>query len=586
MPKAIARIAKLKGGNLGGSIAASEQHTNRLRDTPNANPSVSNLRFIGQPDTPDGPDLCSLVMERIGEQTIRKNAVLCVEMLLTTSPEFFRPDEPDRAGYYEPDRLESFKQTLHQWLNNTYGDLIVRAELHLDEATPHVHAYLVPLDERGKLNCRGLFGGREKLSKFQDSYAQALEPLGVERGIKGSRATHTQIKDYYASVTQELDEALDIETIRHQLADRKRALKEKEEMERTARSLEKDNELLQHRVQNLEGQLRSQLSQIQHWKTQYQGLANQLRALPLEEVAYELGLNRDPKDLQKWRDEQHLININGSKFYDWRAMKGGGGAIDLVMQVQDCPYQDAVLWLNEHFGEPAVLQAVSHQVKEVIREAPPQPFVPPVQDHLQWESVKNHLTRLRKLPEKIVDALHEAGLVYADAKQNAVFIRRSFEDATANGASLQSTVGKNNLFHRVASGTRRSAGWFYLKHGGHGNDPIQRAVLCKSPIDTISFAVTDRSASSRTVYLAIDDGRHLPIEFLRSLPEKSVIIAVANDPTGEAVAQTIREQLSATVRQTPKHKDWNDDLQQALNSVKERLAQQQSKKQSRKQLEL
>ncbi len=60
---------------------------------------------------------------------------------------------------------------MHQWLDDQYGDRIVRAELHLDEATPHIHAYLVPLDERGKLNCRGLFGGRAKLSKFQDSYA-------------------------------------------------------------------------------------------------------------------------------------------------------------------------------------------------------------------------------------------------------------------------------------------------------------------------------------------------------------------------------------------------------------------------------
>ncbi|MDJ0744889.1 MAG: plasmid recombination protein [Xenococcaceae cyanobacterium MO_167.B27] len=57
---------------------------------------------------------------------------------------------------------EDWKQAVHQWLDNQYGDRIVRAELHLDEATPHIHAYLVPLDERGKLNCRGLFGGREK----------------------------------------------------------------------------------------------------------------------------------------------------------------------------------------------------------------------------------------------------------------------------------------------------------------------------------------------------------------------------------------------------------------------------------------
>ena len=70
-------------------------------------------------------------------------------MLLTASPEYFRPEEPSRAGYYEPQKLADFQQAVHGWLDDQYGDRIVRAELHLDEATPHVHAYLVPLDERG-----------------------------------------------------------------------------------------------------------------------------------------------------------------------------------------------------------------------------------------------------------------------------------------------------------------------------------------------------------------------------------------------------------------------------------------------------
>ena len=46
MPHAIARIAKLKSRNVG----ASEQHTKRERETLNANPKITNIRFIGQPD--------------------------------------------------------------------------------------------------------------------------------------------------------------------------------------------------------------------------------------------------------------------------------------------------------------------------------------------------------------------------------------------------------------------------------------------------------------------------------------------------------------------------------------------------------
>ena len=296
MPHAIARIAKLNSGN----INSSEQHTKRARETPNANPEIKNIRFIGQPETKDSPTLDTIVRERIGEQTIRKNAVLCVEMLLTASPEYFRPDEPSRAGYYQPQRLEDFQNTVQQWLDEKYGERIVRAELHLDEATPHIHAYLVPLDERGKLNCRGLFGGREKMSKFQDSYAEAMSPLGLERGIKGSRAKHTSVKQYYAAVNKEPDLTLDMATIQHQLADRTRAIKEKEVLKITAKALAKDKEVLQQRLRDLETRVHSQHRELENWKTKYTELASKVRDLPLEKVAYELGLTQTPR-----------INING-----------------------------------------------------------------------------------------------------------------------------------------------------------------------------------------------------------------------------------------------------------------------------------
>ncbi len=208
MPNAIARITKLKQANLAGS----EQHTHRTRATPNADATKPNRRLM---DAGETMSLTELVRSRIGPQPIRKNAVLCVEILLTASPEYFRPEAPGQAGEWRGDRLEQFQWAVQDWLTQTYGDRIVRAELHLDEATPHIHAYLVPLDERGKLNCRGLFGDRAKPRQFQDSYAQALEPLGLSRGIRGSRATYTQVKEYYEAVTQSPDLTLDMAAIHH-----------------------------------------------------------------------------------------------------------------------------------------------------------------------------------------------------------------------------------------------------------------------------------------------------------------------------------------------------------------------------------
>ncbi len=600
MPHAIARIAKLNSGN----IASSEQHTKRVRETPNANPEIQNIRLGGQPETKDCPTLDTIVRERIGEQTIRKNAVLCVEMLLTASPEYFRPDDPSRAGAYQPQRLEDFQQAVHQWLDEQYGDRIVRAELHLDEATPHIHAYLVPLDERGKLNCRGLFGGREKLSKFQDSYAEALSPLGLERGIKGSRAKHTDIKQYYAAVNKEPDLTLDMATIQHQLADRTRAIREKEALKRTAKALASEKEVLQQRLRDLETRVHNQNRELENWKTKYTELASKVRDLPLEKVAYELGLDPDPFDKHKWQNEEHIINITGSKFYDWKELKGGGGAIDLVMHVNNCDFKQSVAWLHDRFGEGATLEAVTYKTREIIKEKPVLEFTPPVPEESKWQSVRKYLTRSRKLPSGLVDALHEQGLVYADDQQNAVFIRRSLglqnevrekgkgervkelknnlspfpinlspslnqglSDKTKSfkitGATLRGTAGENNTFKGLAKGTKRSEGWFYFPQGGQSSDPIKRAVLVESPIDAMSFAVLERNDSRRTIYISTDGAGSIPKEFLQQL--KDIVVAYDNDEPGNLMAQRTISQLPLAVRKLPKAIDWNEELLNRFN---------------------
>ncbi|MBW4700027.1 MAG: plasmid recombination protein [Aphanocapsa lilacina HA4352-LM1] len=106
-------MAKIKSwGNLG----ASESHAQRTRETPNADREgrESNRQLIGT-----GEHLIGLVRERIGEQTIRKNAVLCVDMFLGASPEYFRPTRPELAGEYEPERLE-------KWVDANQGCFILQ----------------------------------------------------------------------------------------------------------------------------------------------------------------------------------------------------------------------------------------------------------------------------------------------------------------------------------------------------------------------------------------------------------------------------------------------------------------------------
>lgn len=162
----VLRIAKLKSW---GAIGGAFEHNTRTRETPNADPErLSNNRFVVGAL---GLDLAHAVRERIGDQTIRKNAVLAVEGILSASPEYFRPGKAQEYGSYDPERLEDWVEASKTWLTQKYGDRVVSAVLHLDEATPHIQFVLVPLDDSGKLNCRALFGGtRHTLSELQTDY--------------------------------------------------------------------------------------------------------------------------------------------------------------------------------------------------------------------------------------------------------------------------------------------------------------------------------------------------------------------------------------------------------------------------------
>ena len=123
-----------------------------------------------------------------------------------------------------------------------------------------------------------------------------------------------------------------------------------------------------------------------------------MRSVPLANVAAELGL-RKKKDKHKYSSERHTISINGSKFYDWKDMKGGGGAIDSGDVRQRYRFQrgwSLAAAIAPH--EAAVVSTANQQVREMIRELQRLEFVPPVMAEENWSEVINYLTKKRKLP--------------------------------------------------------------------------------------------------------------------------------------------------------------------------------------------
>ena len=572
---AILRVEKLKSfGNVGGS----EKHTARLQDTPNADTTKKNIRLIGMEDNSSLEDLVKTKIANTTKHKPRKDAVLCSEMFLSASPEYFRPDDPSRAGEWNHERMVLFAGASRQWLINNYGDKCVRAELHLDEATPHIHAYIVPINDKTKqLSHKEMFGGNGrvgsiKLSKLQDSYAQALAPLGIERGVKGSKATHTKVKEYYQAVNSEpltavwsnkklapqpLESATNyvariqnddqFHAINHQLADRAFMQERLERAEQRARASEKERQRLEKEVRSLE------------LKTQ------QLRDLELLDVAWELGLDYER---ERWRGHGHIINIDGSKFYDFSPdqQKGGGGAIDLVMHVNQCNFRQAVVWLHERFGEAGVERAAIAHVKnraaDIIQAEPRPQFTPPVENKANWPAVERYLTQQRGIPSDCLQMLQNLGLLYADDQQNAVFVMRDLEGQTS-GAFLRGTRGENNSFKGYSKGTKRSDSWFYFGLGGQATDKVAHVLLCSSPIEAVSRAMLEyfvrgNVPPERTLYMAVDNINSLPVERLQNVP--NILVTFGKDQSTNAAAQRVLELLPQSQQVLSKAADWNQQL--------------------------
>jgi hypothetical protein len=561
MAYAIARLKKLKRGNISGSAS----HTARERETPNADPTQKNIRFIGSLAPEER--LEDLVLAKIGDseqkRKIRTDAVYCVELLLSASPSYFRPNCPTQAGYYEPQKLDNWLEATHQWLADEYGNRIVRAELHLDEATPHIHAYFVPLDDDGQLRCNHFFDGRQKIHEFQDSYYQTMRLIGLERGIKGSRAQHQDIKDFYRIVEEgrdlEVDE-LSVEHLKAKAADRDRANQRKQEMEATAKALALENEQLRRRIEQLEQDNQS-IKKLTEWSTD----------LALDDVAWELGLWRKGNE---WVGGNHIINIDASQFTDFGngSSLGGKSAIDLVKHVNQCNQAQAIAWLGERFGEAGGQRAaIAHAQKvaaDIIQTQPVPQFTPPVEDKANWSVVEHYLKQKRGIPSDCVQMLHNQGLVYADSKANVVFVMRDLDGKT-KGAFLEGTTNK---FSGYDLGTVRRDSWFYFTLGKKPSDKASTAVLSDSPIDAISVAMLEYQVKgipeNRTVYMAVDDTSNLPVERLRNVTHVQVAFSQST------ATRAVKELLPYSTQLKCESRDWNTQLINFSHQLQQRYSQQ------------
>ena len=188
---AILRTAKIKTRS---ELGRSLKHGFREQDTPNADDELTPMNtHIGGSNT---AEVLQDFDQRLETQSkIRKNAVLAIEYLITASPDAINGKDREGQDRYFNDALK--------WLKEKHGnENVIHAGVHRDEKSPHMYAFVVPIDPKGKLNCRHFLGGKKDvLSKMQDEFQEKVgQHHGLERGVKGSKAKHQSIQNWYKQV--------------------------------------------------------------------------------------------------------------------------------------------------------------------------------------------------------------------------------------------------------------------------------------------------------------------------------------------------------------------------------------------------
>jgi len=268
--------------------------------------------------------------------------------------------------------------------------------------------------------------------------------------------------------------------------------------------------------------------------------ADHLRAIPLPSVLRVWGAQPDPLDKAKWHTPVGTLSVTGAKFINWNRGGGGGGAIDLVMHLNNLGFNQALHWLAYHFPTSTL---------------PPDPPLPktglklPSPDPAHLGRVQQYLLQQRGLPPLLINALIQDGTLYADHRANAVFVLLG-EKNNPVGAELRGT--SPHPWRGMAPGSRKDQGYFSMPRLS-----VPALILCESAIDALSCFVLH--PEHRCISTA---GARPNPHWLGPLLAQGyqVHCGFDTDATGESMARAMMGFHPSVQRLAPPHHDWNDTL--------------------------
>lgn len=112
-----------------------------------------------------------------------------LRIVVSASPGYFRPDDPDAYGMWDEDRLEAWIEATMAQLFAEHGDDLVFAELHLDEDTPHIHVVVAPTYTKMPRK-----PGRKKSGETDEEFAARKAAAEAAPGVRVvGRASHPEL---------------------------------------------------------------------------------------------------------------------------------------------------------------------------------------------------------------------------------------------------------------------------------------------------------------------------------------------------------------------------------------------------------
>lgn len=227
----VIRVVKLNKNKLGASLA----HTYRTMPVPHADSSRTHLNQDWRPAS-SPKEVQAEVRKRLElADNVTDNSVRVIEYIVSAPHEAFS----EQGG---PVEWEKYFRDALAYLENRHGaDNIVGVNVQLDEQTPHLVVYVVPLvrypattrkrevivgkrdgeivrgvrafpvPSRTALSATYYMGKRYQLRELQTTFAEEVAiPNGLRRGLHNSAATHVTTRQYHQALLRKMASNLDL----------------------------------------------------------------------------------------------------------------------------------------------------------------------------------------------------------------------------------------------------------------------------------------------------------------------------------------------------------------------------------------